>query len=247
MVLRPLAPSALSLYLCSCKCNQHACGELRVGVKLQAEFHNVLIIAVACLAGSDNKTTVRYSAVVLFKLLLSDEMNGSIIVGEVVGHGLDIMLDLSQVCTLLSNYEALSCVLFTGGENGIFAVSYLLESGLNGNGVLLAVLNALYTSDSIGVTLAYTLAPECVVASLGKNCVAVHSHKREQSRIPTNGDNTDLAGLLSDLVNICEMLGDPCVSIEAVNYVEILYILRVWVGRSFALPPQRIRTSISSL
>ena len=122
-------------------------------------------------------------------------------------------------------------MLFTGGENGIFAVSYLLESGLNGNGVLLAVLNALYTSDSIGVTLAYTLAPECVVASLGKNCVAVHSHKREQSRIPTNGDNTDLAGLLSSLVNICEMLGDPCVSIEAVNYVEILYILRGLGGK----------------
>ena len=70
-------------------------------------------------------------------------MNGGVIIGEIVGHGLDIMLYLSEVCALLGYYKAFSCVLFTGGQFGIFAVSYSLESGFNGNGVLLAVLYAL--------------------------------------------------------------------------------------------------------
>ena len=134
------------------------------------------------------------------------------------------MLDLSEISALLGNYEALSCVLFTGGKLGVLAVSYLFESTLNGDSVLLCVLNALYTSYSIGVTLAYALAPEGVVAAVGKNSVAQHSHKREETGIPADGDDANLTRLLCGLIHICEVRGYLCVSVKAVDNVEKLCI-----------------------
>jgi hypothetical protein len=62
------------------------------------------------------------TAVVLVQLFLRDEVYSGVIVGEVVGHCLDVVLDLSLVSAIFSNYEALSCMLLSCGQIGIYAV-----------------------------------------------------------------------------------------------------------------------------
>ena len=140
----------------------------------------------ACLTASDNEAAVGDPAVVTVKLFLRDEVNGSVVIGKIVGHGLDLLLDLCLVCALLCDYEALSCVLLTGGKVGIFAASYSVDSLGNGDSVLLSVGNALNASDSVGMSLRNALAPEGVILAVGQEAVAEQSVKGEKSRVPAH-------------------------------------------------------------
>ena len=134
----------------------------------------MLVLAVeACGAGTEYEAAVVELAVVSCELFLGDEVYCGVVVSEVVGHFLDSLLDESLVSAFLSNYEALSGVLLSCGEFRVGAGSYCIESSGNGDGVLLAVLYARDSSDGVGVSLGYALAPECVVITPGEDAVAV--------------------------------------------------------------------------
>ena len=53
--------------------------------------------------------------------------------------------------------------------------SYCLECCFYRDSVLLAVLYAGNSSDRVGVTLGYALAPECVILALRKDAAAVET------------------------------------------------------------------------
>ena len=98
---------------------------------------------------TENESAMGDSCVVAVKFLLSDEMDCCVVVREVIGHCFDVVLDLSEICALLGNYKALSCVLVACGKFGILTVSYCFKSTRNGDSVLLSVLYAFYSSDSV--------------------------------------------------------------------------------------------------
>ena len=133
---------------------QDGTGELGVGVELEAVLDDVLVLAVdACCAGTEYEAAVVQLAVVSCELFLRDEVYCRVVISEVVGHLLDRLLDESLVCAFLGNNETLSCVLLSCCECGVGTGSYGIESLGYGDSVLLAVLNAGDSSDSIGVTL----------------------------------------------------------------------------------------------
>ena len=116
--------------------------------------------------------------------------------------------------------SAFARVFLARCQIGIFAASYGVESRLYGNCILFCVFDALYASDGVGMPLAYALAPESVVFAFGKDCVCVHSVKREKSGVPTYGDNGDFARRLCRLVYGGEVFGDFGVGVETVDDVE---------------------------
>lgn len=61
------------------------------------------------------------------ELFLADEMNSGIIIGEIVGHGLDLFLNFLKICAFLSHNEALSGVFLSGGQLRILAGTNLFH------------------------------------------------------------------------------------------------------------------------
>ena len=59
-----------------------------------------------------------------------------------------------------------------------------------------------------------------------KHCIGYHTYQGEHTRVPADGNDADLAALLRCSVNICKMLANACVGIEAVYYIEHLCVLR---------------------
>ena len=101
------------------------------------------------------------------------------------------------------------------GKLRIFSVSYCLKCSFYRNGVLLCILYAFDAADCIRMSLADTLAPECVVVSICKDRICIHTVQRKHSWIPAYGNDSYMSTLCCCLVNICKMLRD-----------EIFYILR---------------------
>ena len=66
--------------------------------------------------GVDDRTTMWQTTVVTLHLLSSDEVNGGVVIREVVWHGLDLVLDTSKISAFLSYYEALTRMLLTGSK-----------------------------------------------------------------------------------------------------------------------------------
>src|SRR5699024_618954 len=208
---------------CPCICSEHAGSEFRVGVQLQAVLDKVAVLSVpAGLSAAEDESAVRDPAVVSLELFLADEMYCRVIVGEVVWHRLDLFLYLCRISAFLQNDKALSCVLLPCGKVRILSVSDCLKSRLHRNRVLLCILDALYSADRVGVSLAYTLAPECIVLSVRKDRVGVQPVQGEHSRIPAHGDDSDLAALFRRCVHIGKMLRDPCMCVKAVDHIEHL-------------------------
>ena len=78
--------------------DQHTGGELRVGAQLQGIFDHLLgIVVFTGCAASQYKTAMGNTGVIPVHLLLRDEMNRSIVLVKVVGHGLDLPFDLLQI------------------------------------------------------------------------------------------------------------------------------------------------------
>ena len=185
----------------------------------------VLIIP-ACFAGTDNKSTVRDPAVITFQFFFCDEVYCSIVLIEVVRHSLDLVLDTCKVCAFLSYYEALSGVFLSCCKFRIFSVSYSFQCCFYRDGVLFAVFDSVDPADRIGMSLAYTLAPECIIFTVGKDCICIQSVQGEHSRVPAHGDDSYMAALGSCLVYVCKMLRNSCMSVKAVYDIEPLCIFR---------------------
>ena len=79
---------------------------------------------------------------VALQLFLGDKVYGGLVLVEVVGHGLDLVLDASQICAFLRNNEALTGVLVAGGQLGILASANNLNRRLYRAGVLTCILDA---------------------------------------------------------------------------------------------------------
>ena len=185
-----------------------------------------VLIVPACFSAADHKTAVRDTAVVTVQLFLGNEMYRCIILVKVVRHGLDLFLDACKISTFLSNYEALSCMFLACSKLRIFSVSYCLKCSFYRNGVLLCILYAFDAADCIRMSLADTLAPECVVVSICKDRICIHTVQRKHSWIPAYGNDSYMSTLCCCLVNICKMLRDFLMCIKAIHNIEIFYILR---------------------
>ncbi len=94
---------------------EHAGGEFRIGIQLQAVFDQMLVLAVqAGLSAAHDKAAVRNACMISCQFFLCDKVNCGVIFIKVVRHGLDVMLDLCKICALLRNNIAHSGMLLPG-------------------------------------------------------------------------------------------------------------------------------------
>ena len=76
------------------------------------------------------------------------------------------------------------------------------------------------------MSLTYALAPECIILSIGKDCIRIQSVQRKHSRVPAYRNDSNMSALRGCLVYICKMLRYPRMGIKAVYNVEPLCIFR---------------------
>ena len=124
---------------------------------------------------AEYKSTMWNSAVVCLQLFFRNEVNRCIVICEIVRHCLDFFLNFCRICALFKHYEALSCMLLSCCKLWILAVTNCLKCGFYRNRILLGILDTCDTTDGIGMSLTDTLAPECVIISLRKQCISVQA------------------------------------------------------------------------
>ena len=100
-------------------------------------------------ARADDETAVRKPCMTLLQLLLTDEVHRRIIVGEVVRHRYDRLLDRRRICALLEHDIALTRMLLARRERRIRAAAHGLECRGNRHGVLLGIPHPRDTADRI--------------------------------------------------------------------------------------------------
>ena len=88
------------------------------------------------------------------------------------------------------------------------------------------------------MSLADTLAPEGIGLAIGQDRLAKQAIEREHAGIPADRDHSDLAALAGGGIYALKMLGDPCMGVKAIYYVEMLCkhggLLRQIGGRAAA-------------
>ena len=186
----------------------------------------LVLIADAGPAAAENEAAVRHAAVIALEFLLADEMDRRVIIGKIVGHFNDLLLNSRCICAVFKNDKAFSCVLLPCCQLRGLTAADGLEGCVNRDRVLFGVFDAGDAADRIGVSLGDTLAPEGVILSVGEDRVCISARQGEQARIPSAGDQGDMAGRRSSGVDIGEMLGNARVSIKAVDDVEQGSVLR---------------------
>ena len=163
---------------------------------------------------------MRDAGMVAVELLLRDERHRGVIVGEVVRHLDDGLLDSRQVGTFLGHDEALARVLLTRGQLRLLAVAHGFERRGDGHGVLARIGHALDATNGVAVTLRDAAAPERVVLALGQHAGSVQTSDGEHAWIPARRDDGHIAALLRSGIHLGEMGGDVRMGIERVDYVE---------------------------
>ena len=149
-----------------------------------------------------------------------DKMDGGIVIGEVVGHGLDLVFNSFEICALLCDDEALAGMLFTGGKLGIRAASHSLESRLHGNGVLLGIHYPFDTANGIRMSLADALAPEGVILALGQDGGGIQAVEGEQTGIPAHGDHGNVISVPRGGIHRSIMGRNLSMIVKAIDHVE---------------------------
>ena len=125
----------------------------------------------ASLSGTDHETAMRNSAVILLQFFFTDKMNRCVIICKIVWHSLNGFFYFCCISTFFQNHKTLSGMFLSGSKIRIFSISHCLQRRLYRYGILLAIFYALYTTDRIGMSLADTFAPECIILSFWKNCI----------------------------------------------------------------------------
>ena len=87
-------------------------------------------------------------------------MDLGLIIGKVVGHGLDFPGDPIPVCPGLGHHIAVPPVLFSGGKLRFATLAHSLQGLFHGHGILPGIQNTGDPADGIGMALAHALAPE---------------------------------------------------------------------------------------
>ena len=182
-------------------------------------------------AASHNESAVGHLVMVCLKLLFRDEVYRGIVLVKVVGHGLDLMLDLCLVCAFLGHNPALSQVFLAGGQLRLVPLAHLIHGFFHRNRILNTSLHSGNPADRVGMSLAYALAPESIGFSVGENGLRVQPVQREQTRIPAHGDQTHMAVFAAGSVHRIKMLGNIRMGIKAVDDMEIFCHLRRLFGK----------------
>ncbi len=74
--------------------------------------------------------------------------------------------------------------------------------------------------------LAYTLAPECIIASSWKDSICVHTVQGEHTRIPAYRNDPYMAIFSCSLIYCRKMLRNLLMCIKAVDHIKPLCIFR---------------------
>ena len=212
------------------KSGQHAGGKLGVAVQLQGEFH-YMAGGVIGLAVAEYEASVRNAAVVCFEFFFGNKMNDGFVAYEIVGHGLDGRFNGSQVGPFFGNHEAFTQVHLVAGGIGAFTAADGFQIFFLGNGVLFAVLYAGNAADSIGMALAYALAPEGVGFAFRQHAVAQYAQQGEQARIPAYGNNGGSIVGFGYRFHVGKMFRNAGMGVEAVYRYKMLGQLRSLVDK----------------
>ncbi|CDD68267.1 unknown [Eggerthella sp. CAG:368] len=156
---------------------------------------------------------------IAIKLFLTNEVHGNVIFVEVVWHFHDLLGYLGRVSALFQNNPTLTRMLFARGELGIGARTNRFQRLGNGNGVLTSIGNTRNTTKCIGMTLGNATTPKRIVKTLGQDAVCIQTIQREQTWIPTTGNQSGFTSVLSSCINIGKMSGNLRVGIEGIYHV----------------------------
>ncbi len=153
--------------------------------------------------------------------LHGDELHGGVVIGKIIGHGLNSVLDGCLVGTLLGHHIAITGVLFPGSQIGGLAAANPIHGLRHRNRVLPAVQNAGNPANRVGMALADALAPEGIVLALGQDGGGIQPVHREQTRIPAHRDERNVTAFGCRPIHRREMGRNRRMGIERVNHVEV--------------------------
>ena len=175
-------------------------------------------------AAPDDEAAVGKSGVVPLHLFFRNEMDGRIIIREIIGHGLDLFLDPGQVCPLFRHDKAFSGVHVAGLEDRIFTLPDLLNRRLYRNGILPGVFDPADPADRIGMSLTDAPAPEGVIGAFRQAGCRDHTVQGEHTGIPAHGNDADLPAFTGRRVNSGKMLRNPGMGIKTIDNIEHLRV-----------------------
>ena len=171
------------------------------------------------LAGVNDAAAMGQTAVLLLHLLGGNEGHSGVIVREIVGHGLDFLLDAGLVGALSGDDVALAGVLLAGGQLRILAGAHAGDRFRYRHSVLAGIHHALDPADGVGVALAHAAAPEGIGFAARQDGGGVEAVQGEHARIPAAGNETKLARGGCSLVDIGEVLRDVGVGVKGVDHI----------------------------
>ena len=122
-------------------------------------------------------------------------------------------------------------MLLARGQLRVATGTHGIERGGHGDGVLTRIGHAGDAAQRVGVPLGNTAAPERVVRALRQDAVGVQAVQREQTRVPTAGDERAGTGVASRRVDVREMRRDVGVRVKRVHHVVQRGVLRRLLGQ----------------
>ena len=117
-------------------------------------------------------------------------------------------------------------MLFSCSKLRLASASDTVNCLFNRNCVLDAIFHSRHTTNRIRMPLADTFAPECIRTSLHQNGLCIQTIQREHTRIPTYGNDSNLAARFCLAIHICKIFRNLCVRVKTINGVKILHNLR---------------------
>ncbi len=174
----------------------------------------------AGVAAANHETAMGHALMITAQLVFADEVDGSVVVGEVVRHADDGLLHRRRIGTFGQHHEAFTGVLLACAQLGTRTAAHALDRLGRRQCVLHARLHPGNPAHGIGMTLAQSLAPEGVGHAIGQQRFAVQPIDGEHARVPADGDQRCLAVRPCRLVYGGEVFGNPRMGIEAVHGIE---------------------------
>lgn len=143
MVRQPVSPGAGHAPAGAGAGDEHAAGELRVGIELQRVLDHVGVLAGGTRgASADDRAAVGNAGVIAVELFLRNEGDRGVVVGEVVRHRDDGLFDGGRIGALLGHDEALAGVFLARGQLRVGTGAHGLQRLGHGHRVLAGVHHA---------------------------------------------------------------------------------------------------------
>ncbi len=176
--------------------------------------------AVGRCSRSHDKAAVSHMGVILCQFLRRNENNARFIIGEIVGHGLDIPANPILVGPRFRDHVTVAAVFVLRGKLRFFASPDLFDGFLDGDGVLSGIDDSRNPPDGVGVPLADARTPKRVTFARRKNRFFDHPQYGKQSRVPSGGYDgrfTRSDGRPIDCLEIIRNLGVGVVTVHGVE------------------------------